>query len=205
MPIDPTAIIYKGVILGDNVTIGPYCIIGQPPNGVEDGDLPTKIGNNSVIRSHTVIYSGNKIGDNFNTGHHVAIRENNIIGNNVSIGTLSCIEHHLTISDGVRIHSQAFIPEFCVLEENSWIGPNVVLTNAKYPKGKNTKKLLSGVNVKRNAKVGANVTVLPGVIIGENSLVGSGSVVAKDVNEKVVVVGNPAKHISKIEDIEEYK
>ena len=72
----------------------------------------------------------------------MVIRESNNIGCNVSIGTGSCIEHHINIQDGVRIHSQAFIPEFTVLKKNAWIGPNVVITNAKYPLGKNVKSLL---------------------------------------------------------------
>ena len=116
-----------------NVYIGAFCIIGVPPLHKVDGELETIIGDNATIRSHSVIYAGNKIGDNFSTGHHVAIREMNTIGNNVSIGSLSCIEHHIKIEDGVRIHSQVFVPEYSVLKMNCWLGPNVVLTNAKYP------------------------------------------------------------------------
>ncbi len=86
-----------------------------------------------MIRSHTVIYAGNTIGRNFQTGNKVNIRESNRIGDNVSVGTLSVIEHHVEIADNVRIHTQVFMPEFSVLEEGCWIGPNVVLTNAKYP------------------------------------------------------------------------
>ena len=191
--IHPTAIIYPGVKLGLNTKIGAFCIIGEPPIGKKIGDLETVIGDNSIIRSHTIIYSGNIIGNSFNTGHHVVIREENKIGDRVSIGTLTCIEHHLVIRDGVRIHSQTFIPEFCEIEENAWIGPNVVLTNAKYPRGKNVKVLLDGVKVKRQAKVGANVTILPGIEIGENSLIGSGSVVTKNIPDNVLAFGNPCE------------
>ncbi|MGL1890229.1 MAG: hypothetical protein OCD02_01315 [Spirochaetaceae bacterium] len=203
--IHPSAIIYPNVVIGNNVEIGPFCIIGEPPMGSKLGELETVIGHDSIIRSHTIIYSGNKIGNSFNTGHHVVIRENNIIGNKVSIGTGSCIEHQISIADGVRIHSQVFIPEFTKLEQNSWIGPNVVLTNARYPKGNNVKKLLDGVKVCKDAKIGANVTVLPGKIIGANALIGSGSVVTKDVEENTVIIGNPGKKISMVENIEEYK
>ncbi len=196
--------IYPNVEMGKGIVIDDFVIIGKPPKGKGPGEIKTIIGDNAVIRSHTVIYAGNRIGDNFQSGHHVTIRECNDIGNNVSIGTGSCIEHHVEIKDNVRIHSQAFIPEYSVLEESCWIGPNVVLTNAKYPRSKNVKENLKGPVVKENAKIGANSTILPGKIIGENSLVGAGTVVVKNVPDKSVVVGNPGKIIGSIGDIEEY-
>ena len=125
--------LYDNVVLGSGSLIEDFCIVGTPPRGKMDGELPTTVGEGAVIRSHTVIYAGNVIGKNFQTGNKVNIRESNRIGDNVSVGTLSVIEHHVEIADNVRIHTQVFIPEFSVLEEGCWIGPNVVLTNAKYP------------------------------------------------------------------------
>lgn len=196
--------IYDNVVLGKNVVIEEFCVIGKPPKGKINGELTTYIGDNSLIRSGTVIYAGNKIGKNFNTGHNVVIREDNNIANNVSIGTLSCIEHHITIEEGVRVHSQVFIPEFSILRKNAWIGPNVVVTNAKYPKSKNVKKALCGATIEENAIIGANVTTLPGVNIGKDSIIGSGSLVNRDVHEGSVVAGNPIKQIKMKKDIEEY-
>ncbi len=196
--------IYPNVEMGEGVEIDDFVIIGKPPKGKQPGEIKTIIGDNAVIRSHTVIYAGNKIGCSFQSGHHVTIRECNDIGDNVSIGTGSCVEHHVEIRDNVRIHSQAFVPEYSVLEENCWIGPNVVLTNAKYPRSRNVKEELKGPVIKENAKIGANSTILPGRIIGKNSLVGAGTVVVKDVPDKSVVVGNPGKMIGSIDDIKEY-
>ncbi len=199
--ISKTAIIHPNVKLGDNCIVEDFAIVGAPPRGHSSGELETIIGDNAIIRSHSVIYAGNKIGNNFQTGNKVNIRESNEIGDNVSIGTLSVVEHHVKIGNGVRIHTQAFVPEFTVLEDESWIGPNVVITNARYPRSPRVKEELKGVVVKRNAKVGANATILPGLIIGADSLVGAGSVVTKDVPEKSVVVGNPAKTIKMIGDL----
>jgi acetyltransferase-like isoleucine patch superfamily enzyme len=148
-----------------------------------------------------VIYAGNTIGKNFQTGNKVNIRESNRIGDNVSIGTLSVVEHHVEIADNVRIHTQVFIPEFSVLEEGCWIGPNVVFTNAKYPLSPGVKDQLAGPVIKRGAKIGANSTLLPGVVIGENALVGAGSVVVDDVPPGAVVVGNPARVIRQISEL----
>ena len=101
--------IHPNVTIGKNAVIEDFVIIGTPPRGKKSGELPTTIGDNAVIRSHTVIYAGNSIGNSFQTGHHVMVREENNIGDNVSIGTSSVVEHHVTIGDDVRIHTNAFI------------------------------------------------------------------------------------------------
>ncbi|NQZ08838.1 MAG: N-acetyltransferase [Algicola sp.] len=194
--IADTAIIHPNVVLGENVTIEDYCIIGSPFKGCDGAK--TLIGDNAVIRAHTIIYAGNKIGNNFQTGNKANIRELNDIGDDVSIGTLSIIEHHVKIGDGVRIHSQVFIPEFSELKTDAWIGPNVVFTNAKYPRSPDVKDKLVGPTIGVNAKVGANSTLLPGVVIGDNALIGAGSLVSKDVPDNSVAVGHPAKVVKQV-------
>jgi acetyltransferase-like isoleucine patch superfamily enzyme len=192
-----TAIIYPNVILGENVVVEDYCIIGLPFKGM--GQEETIVGKDSVIRAGTYIYAGNRIGENFQTGNKVNIRELNEVGNNVSIGTLSVIEHHVVICNGARLHSQVFIPEYSVLEGDCWVGPNVVLTNALYPKHKSVKNDLKGVRIKQNAKIGANSTLLPGISIGKDCLIGAGSVVTKNTEDGVIAAGSPAKLFRKID------
>jgi acetyltransferase-like isoleucine patch superfamily enzyme len=193
--------IYKNVTLGEGTVVEDFSLVGVAPRGAQEGELPTTIGERAVIRSHTVIYAGNVIGRNFQTGNKVNIRESNRIGDDVSIGTLSVVEHHVDIGNGVRIHTQVFIPEFSVLEDGCWIGPNVVLTNAKYPLSPGVKDSLAGPVIRRNAKIGANATLLPGVVIGEGALVGAGAVVVRDVPPGAVVVGNPARIIRHVSDL----
>ena len=199
-----TSIIHKGVLLGANNHIDDFVIIGVPPLGAESGELETVIGRDAVVRSHTVIYAGNRIGTNFQTGHGVMIRELNEIGDNVSVGTHSIVEHHVKIGNGVRIHSNVFIPEYCILEDEAWVGPHAVLTNALYPRSPDAKSNLKGARLMKGSKVGANVTLLPGVTIGRNALVGAGSVVVTDVPDGKVVVGNPARIIRDVSELSAY-
>lgn len=110
----------------------------------------------------------------------------------------------MKIGNGVRINSQIFIPEFTILEDEYWIGPNVVITNAKYPQSQNAKNELRGAHIKNKAVIGANSTLLPSIVIKENALIGAGSVVTKNVTSNLVLVGNPAKKVKKLNDIEAY-
>ena len=199
-----TAIIYPGVVWGGAYTLGPFVIVGQAPRGHQPGDLATRIGAGAYINSHTVIYAGNSIGTNLRIGHGVLIREQNEIGDDVSIGSGSNVEHHVRIGNRVRLHSNVFVPELSVLEDDCWLGPNVVVTNARYPATPTTKEELVGAYIEKRAKIGANTTILPGVRIGTDALVGAGTVVTVDVPPGAVVAGNPARIIKYISQIPAY-
>lgn len=185
--------IYPQVNFTSPAEIAPMCIVGHP---CAAGQLPTSIGASARIRSHTVIYCGNEIGDHFQTGHGALVRECNRIGHHVSIGSHTIVEHHVTIGQHVRLHSNVFVPEYSTLEDGCWLGPHVVLTNAKYPQSPNCKHELVGAHIEAGAVIGANATLLPGVRIGAGAIIGAGAVVTKDVPPNAVMVGNPARQIN---------
>lgn len=190
-------VMYKNVFIGNGTKIDDFCVLGYPPGKYLPGELELRIGIGGIIRSHTCIYAGVTIGDSFQSGHHVLIRQNTIIGNECSVGSGCILEHNISMGNQVRLHSNVFVPEYTVFEDECWIGPNVVFTNSKYPNTSESKKLLSGAIVKKRARIGANVTILPGVCIGIDAFVGAGAVVVKDVQDGQVVVGNPSKVMNK--------
>ena len=183
-------------VLGTNPIIGDYVVLGVCPPGKTFSKLI--IGDNAVIRSHSVIYAGTKIGNDFQTGHGVLIREDNVIGDNVSIGSHTVIERENRIGNATRIHSNCFIPEFVNIEEKVWIGPCVTILNILHPPCPRFEDCARSVHIKKNAKIGGNVTIGPRVTIGQNSLIGMGSVVTVDIPDNVLAFGNPARVIKPI-------
>lgn len=200
-----SAIVYPNVTLGEGATLGPFVVIGEPPRGRAAGGLVTIIGPGAVIRSHAVIYAGNVIGARFQAGHGVLVREENRIGDDVSIGSHSVVEHHVVLADRVRIHSNAFIPEFSLLDEGAWVGPGVIFTNAPYPLSPSAKANLRGPHLLVGAKIGAGAVLLPGVTIGRDALVGAGAVVTHDVPDYAIVAGNPARVMGDVRGIAAYR
>lgn len=192
--------IFEGVSLGEGAVVDETAIIGLPPAGAEDGEVPTVIGPGAVIRSHTVIYAGVQIGVRLNTGHGAMIREDNVVGDDVSIGTNAVLEFGNRLGDRVRVHSGCFL-ERGVVEDDVFLGPHVVFTDDPHPVCPRYLDCVGGPTVRRQVSVGANATLLPGVEIGEGSLIGAGSVVAANVAAGVVVAGNPAREVKKIEEL----
>jgi acetyltransferase-like isoleucine patch superfamily enzyme len=193
--IEAFSILRSGVVLGDGVNISSHCDIGIPTELANNGSL--MIGDNSVIRSHSIVYIGSKIGSFLTTGHNVTIRENSDIGSHVQIGTLSDIQGDCSIGNYSRLHSNVHISKMSKIGDFVWLFPFVVLTNDANPPS----DICAGVNVQDFAIVATKSVLLPGVQIGYGSLVGANSLVSKNVPPEMVAVGIPARIVKRAEEI----
>ena len=140
----------------------------------------TKIPSNTNIWQYSIILPKAKIGDNCNICSHCFIENDVYIGDNV------------TIKNGV------YLWDGIILENNVQIGPNVTFTNDKYPRAKQSFELCRTI-VKKNASIGADSVILGGITIGENAMIGAGSIVTKDIPANELWFGNPAIFIRKID------
>jgi acetyltransferase-like isoleucine patch superfamily enzyme len=128
------------------------------------------------------------------------------IGDNSRVGAFVEIQKGATIGKSCKISSHTFICEGVHIEDNVFVGHGVMFTNDLFPRATRPDgtpqteedwKLIE-THVKKGASIGSNATILCGVTIGENALVGAGAVVTKDVAPNTVVAGSPAKFIKNI-------
>ena len=184
----------QGAQIDENVILG---YLSSRP--IERG--PVSIGSDAVIRSGSVIYQSVTIGEKFQTGHYVIVREENQIGDEVCLWSHSVIDYGCRIGCRVKIHTKVYIAQYSIIEDDVFIAPGTTFANDKYPVSQD----LKGPHVKRGARIGVNVTLLPGVVVGEGALVGAGSVVTRDVGPGMVVAGNPAKAIGDVASLKRKK
>lgn len=134
-----------------------------------------EIGEQTKIWQFVVILDGARIGRNCNICAHCFVEGDVVVGDNVTV------KSGVFLWDGVRI------------EDNVFIGPGATFANDRVPRSKIYPESFEPVIIRKGASIGANATLLPGVVVGERAVVGAGAVVTKDVAPDSVVVGNPAR------------
>jgi UDP-2-acetamido-3-amino-2,3-dideoxy-glucuronate N-acetyltransferase len=142
-----------------------------------------QIGENTTVWQYSIILKGAKLGADCNINCHVFIE------NDVEIGNAVTIKSGVQIWDGIRIGNHVFV------------GPNVTFTNDKYPRSKKYPDEFLKIIIKDGASIGAASIIMGGVVIGNNSMIGAGSLVTKSIPDNELWYGTPARFIKKIESI----
>jgi len=137
------------------------------------------------------------IGDNTRIWQYCVVLKSARIGSDCNICSHCFIENDVKIGNNVTIKNGVYLWDGITIEDDVQIGPNVTFTNDKYPRAKQPFELQRTV-LKKNASIGAASTILGGVTIGENAMVGAGSLVTKDIPANELWVGTPARFIRKI-------
>jgi acetyltransferase-like isoleucine patch superfamily enzyme len=203
-------VIYPGTVLGNGVSVGDNSVVGRPPKRAKTSTLaqqadlpPLAVGDDTTIGCGVVLYAGTCIGRDCLIADQAFVREKCTIGDAVIVGRGVTVENETSIGSYTKIQSQAYITAWMTIEEHVFIAPCVVTTNDNFM-GRTAErfKYRKGPTIKRGARVGANATLLPGVTIGREAFVASGSVVSRDVPDGTLVMGSPARPVRAVPEDE---
>ena len=147
---------------------------------------------------HLADVQSKNIGERTTIWQFCVILENASVGKNCNINCNVFIENDVKIGDNVTIKPGVQIWDGITIEDDVFIGPNVTFTNDLFPRSKKHPEKFEKTLIKKGASIGANATMLAGITIGENALIGAGTVVTKDVPANEIWMGNPAKFHKKL-------
>jgi acetyltransferase-like isoleucine patch superfamily enzyme len=198
--IHPTATVYEGTILGEDVRVLENAVVGKQPSlgatstAKREPLAPTVIGDGTVVSTGAIVFAGSRIGAKCIVGDQSCVRERVTMGDDCILGRGSLIENDTTVGTGTRIQADAYVTAYSTLEEDVFIAPCVVTTNDNFMgRTEERKELMKGPTIRRSARIGGGAILCPGVEIGEEAFVGAGAVVTKDVPPRAIVYGNPAR------------
>lgn len=135
------------------------------------------------------------IGENTKIWNQAQVRENAVIGTNTVISKNVYVDANAIVGSNVKVQNNVNIYHGVTIEDDVFLGPSMTFTNDMYPRAFNSDWKVADTIVRKGASIGANATIRCGIEIGQYSMVGSGSVVTKDVEPYSLVVGNPAKKV----------
>ncbi len=194
-------VIYPETKIGHHVRIDDNVIIGKRPLSsprsifkVQDNMEAAEIGDMCQIGANVVIYVQAKIGNNNLIADLATIRENVAIGDLNIIGRNVTIENFTKIGSRNKFETNAYITAYSEVEDYCFVAPCVATSNDNYmARDKERFNHFKGVTLKSGCRLGVNVTVLPGKVIGTDATVAAGALVTKDLPEAAIYAGAPAK------------
>lgn len=216
--IAKSACIFGPSTINENSIIDPSVIIGYPIRSktkqislknqtspietlYDESSSGSKIGKRNHIRAFSIVYENTQLDNDVETGTHVVIREKSQIGSGSIIGSATIIDGEVIIGKNARIQSHNFIPPKMKIGDDVFLGPSVRFANDLYPV---SNRLIETI-VKDQVVIGIASIILPGITLGESSVIAAGSVVTKDVPSDTVVLGSPAKPIMTREEYDQKK
>ncbi len=198
-------VIHSHAKIKSNVTLGSHCVIGHPSKSELIGidysykdpklkdliirDPVTIIGEGSVVRSGSIIYTHTKAGKKLGTGHHAIIREHTNLEEYCLVGSHTVLNGYSRFGERTRINTGCALPQSMRIGKGVFVAPLVAFSdNERATLGEGNE----GAIVQDFVRIGIGAKILPKIAIGKGALIGAGAVVTRDVPERAIVYGAPA-------------
>jgi acetyltransferase-like isoleucine patch superfamily enzyme len=198
--IGANVVIHDDTVIGDGCVIQDNVVLGKAPrlsarSTARRDPLPGLVlGEGAAVCSGAIVYAGSTIGPKTIIGDLASVRERCVIGEGVVVGRGVCVENDTAIGAFCKIQSNSYITAYSTLEDHVFIAPCVTTTNDNFMGRTDERhKHILGAIIRRGARVGGGVVILPGIEIGEEAFVAAGALVTRDVPAKRLVAGLPAK------------
>jgi acetyltransferase-like isoleucine patch superfamily enzyme len=204
--IGSSAVIHPGTQVGERCVIEDGVVLGKRPSlrpgsSAAGSELEALVLDEEVIVcAGAVVYAGARICRRAIIGDQSQVRERSSVGERTVVGRASCVDFDARVGARVSIQTGVYVTAAAIVEDDVFLGPGVLTTNdntmGRHPRG----EPLSGPHFKRACRVGSGVVVTPGVTIGEEAFVAAGALVTRDVGDRQVVMGTPARVVREVRD-----
>ena len=199
--IGANVVIHDGTRIGAGCVIQDNVVLGKQPklskrstSRAKEPLAPLEIGAGSAVCSGAVVYAGTVLGPDVIIGDQASVRERCTLGEGVVVGRGVCVENDVPIGAFTKIQSNSYITAYSELEEHVFIAPCVTTTNDNFMGRTEARHaLIKGAVIRRGARVGGGVVILPGIEIGAEAFVAAGALVTRDVPAGKLVAGLPAQ------------
>lgn len=204
--VGSSAVIHAGTVLGEDCLVEDSTVLGKRPRLREGSSAAgTKLGALSLADRVTVccgavVYAGAEIAERAIIGDQSQVREGARIGRRSVVGRASCVDFGAEVGERVLIQTSVYVTGGSVVEDDVFLGPGVVTTN-DHAMGRHARgEPLLGPTFRRACRVGGGAVLVPGVVIGEEAFVAAGALVTRDVGDREVVMGVPARVVRRVLD-----
>ena len=196
-------VVHDGTIIGERCTIEDHAVLGKRPrlarHSSARGEVgPLELGPDSSVGAGAVIFAGANISSGAIIGDQSFVRERASVGQGTLIGRGSVVDNDVSIGARVRVQSCVYLTAFTLVHDDVFSGPGVCTTNDDTMGRHGPGQPLRGPTLGRACRIGGGAVLTPGVLIGEEAYVAAGAVVTKDVPDRAVVMGVPARVVREV-------
>jgi len=200
-------VVHGDTVIGPGCVIGDHAVLGREPvlsprsrAGSDAALAPLRLGPGAVVGAGSIVFAGATVAAAAIVGDQAFVRERSTVGAGSVIGRGSALDNDVAVGARVRVQSGVYLCAFTVVEDDVFLGPGACTTNdhtmSRHPRG----EALQGPVLRRACRIGGGAVLVPGIEIGVEAFVGAGAVVTRDVGEREVVVGVPARVVRHVSD-----